>query len=327
MDRRGFLLSSVAGALAASLAASAQQPGRRYKIGYLGGSSSVPMQAGMAAFRQSLHNLGWVEGRNITIEMRWADGKPDRLPTLAAELVALGVDVIVTQGSPATRAAKQVTATVPIVMWNTTDPVGQGFVLSLAKPGGNITGLSDFSGELSSKRLEILKEAVPMAAKVAIVLDPGHPAHAVEWRHTEAAARALGIVVYPVGVRAASEIEGAFAQIPQERIGAAIVFQGFVSSENAARILEIAQRRRLAIMSGMKQYVFHGGLVYFAPDDLAMWQPTAVFVDKILKGAKPANLPVEQPTKLELIINLKAAKALGLTIPPSLLARADQVIE
>jgi putative ABC transport system substrate-binding protein len=327
MDRRRFLLTSLAGVLAARLDAEGQQAGRRYKIGYLGGSSAAPMQAGTAAFRQSLQDLGWAEGRNITFEMRWADGKAARLPTLATELVALGVDVIVTQGSPATRAAKQATTRVPIVMWNTTDPVGQGFVTSLAKPGGNITGLSDFSGELSSKRLEILKEAVPMAAKVAVVLDPGHPAHAVEWRHTEVAARSMGIAVYPVEVRAASEIEGAFAKIPHERIGAAIVFQGFLFSDNAARILEIAQRRHLAIMSGMKGYVANGGLIHFAPDDLAMWQPTAVFVDKILRGAKPADLPVEQPTKVELIINLKTAKALGLTIPPSLLARADQVIE
>jgi len=327
VDRRRFLVTSLAGVLAARLDAEGQPAGRRYKIGYLGGSSAAPMQAGIAALRQRLQDLGWAEGRNITFEIRWADGKADRLPTLAAELVALGVDVIVTQGSPATRAAQQATTRVPIVMWNTTDPVGQGFVTSLARPGGNITGLSDFSGELSSKRLEILKEAVPMAAKVAVVLDPGHPAHAVEWRHTEAAARSMGIVVYPVEVRSASEIDGAFARIPQERIGAAIVFQGFVFSNNAARILEIAQRRRLAIMSGMKGYVANGGLIHFAPDDLAMWQPTAVFVDKILKGARPADLPVEQPTKVELIINLKTAKALGLTIPPSLLARADQVID
>jgi len=174
VERRAFMGVLTSGLLAAPLASEAQQAGRVYKIGYLGGSSAVPMRSGMAALRQYLQELGWVEGRNLAIEMRWADGKADRLPTLAGELVALGVDVIVTQGSPATRAAKQVTTTVPIVMWNTTDPVGQGFVASLAKPGGNITGVADFSGELSSKRLELLREAVHRSAKVA--LDPGHGA-------------------------------------------------------------------------------------------------------------------------------------------------------
>jgi putative tryptophan/tyrosine transport system substrate-binding protein len=285
------------------------------------------MQPSMAAFRQKLRDLGWVEGRNISIEMRWAEGNADRLPTLAAELVALGVDVIVTQGSPATRAAKQVTATVPIVMWNTTDPVGQGFVASLARPGGNITGLSDFSGELSAKRLEILREALPKASKVAIVLDPGHPAHAIEWRHTQAAARTLGMVVYPIEVLAAHDIDAAFGKLRRERVDAAIVFVGFLFSDNIGRILDLAEKYRLPIMSGSRDYVLRGGLIYFAPDGLAMWGPTAIFVDKILRGAKPRDLPVEQPTKIELVINLKTAKTLGLTIPPSLLVRADQVIE
>jgi putative ABC transport system substrate-binding protein len=188
IDRRTFLAGTGAVLLAAPLAAEAQQAGRLYKIGYLGGSSAAPMVSAMAAFRKYLGELGWVEGRNIVIEMRWADGKVDRLPALAGELVALGVDVIVTQGSPATRAAKQVTTAVPIIMWNTTDPVGQGFVASLARPGGNITGSSDFSGELSSKRLELLREAVQRPAKVAVVLDPAHPAHVVEWKQTQAAA-------------------------------------------------------------------------------------------------------------------------------------------
>ena len=326
MERRAFLGAVTGGLLAAPLAAEAQQAGKVYKIGYLGGSSSIPMQPSMAAFRQHLRELGWVEGRNIAIEMRWAEGKADRLPTLAGELVAIGVDVIVTQGSPATRAAKQVTTTVPIVMWNTTDPVGQGFVASLAKPGSNITGLSDFSGELSSKRLELLREAT-RAAKVAVVLDPEHPAHAVEWKHTQAAAQTLGIRVYPLEVRAANDIDAAFGKMLQERLNVAIVFQGFIVSENGGRILELATRHQIAIMSGMKGYVRNGGLIYYAPDDLAMWKPTAVFVDKILRGAKPGDLPVEQPTKLDLVINLKTAKALGLTIPPSVLARADEVIQ
>src|SRR5215475_9620101 len=184
ISRRTFVGALVGGLLAAPLVVDAQQAGKLYKIGYLGGSSAVSVRPGMAALRQYLQELGWVEGRNLAIEIRMADGKGDRLPTLAGELVALGVDVIVTQGSPATRAAKQVTTTVPVVMWNTTDPVGQGFVASLAKPGGNITGVSDFSGELSSKRLELLREAT-RATKVAVVLDPGHQAHAVEWKHTQ----------------------------------------------------------------------------------------------------------------------------------------------
>jgi putative ABC transport system substrate-binding protein len=327
MDRRAFISRITVGLLAGPLAAEAQEPSRVHKVGYLGGSSAVPMQRSMAAFRQQLRDLGWVEGRNIRLEMRWADGNADRLPTLAADLVALGVDVIVTQGSPATRAAKQVTTTIPIVMWNTTDPVGQGFVASLARPGGNITGLSDFSGELSAKRLEILREAVPKASKVAILFDPRHPAHAIEWRHIQAAARTLGILVYQIEVLTAADIDAAFGKLRQERVDAAIVFQGFLFSDNIGRILELAQKHRLPIMSAMEDYVLRGGLIYFAPDGLAMWGPTAVFVDKILRGAKPMDLPVEQPTKLALIINLKTAKALGLTIPPSLLQRADQVIE
>ncbi len=327
VDRRTFLAGTGAMLLAAPLTAEAQQAGRRYKVGYLGGSSAVPMQPAMASFRQYLGELGWVDGRNIAIEMRWAEGKPDRLPALAGELVALGVDVIVTQGSPATRVAKQVTTTVPIIMWNTTDPVGQGFVASLAKPGGNITGSSDFSGELSSKRLELLREAVQRAAKVAVVLDPAHPAHVVEWKHTQAAAQALGMLVYPIEVRTANEIDAGFAKMLQERVNAAIVFQGFIFSDNVEHILQLATRQRIAIMSAMRDYVLKGGLMYFGPDTLAMWRLTAVFVDKILKGAKPADLPVEQPTKVELVINLKTAKALGLTIPHSFLLRADQVIQ
>src|SRR5262250_2183209 len=326
LGRRRFMTALAGGLLAAPLAAEGQQAGRLYKIGYLGGSSAISVRPGMAALRQYLQELGWVDGRNLAIEMRMADGKGDRLPTLASELVALGVDVIVTQGSPATRAAKQVTTTVPIVMWNTTDPVGQGFVASLAKPGSNITGLSDFSGELSSKRLELLREAT-RAAKVAVVLDPEHPAHAVEWKHTQAAAQTLGIRVYPIQVRAANDIDAAFGKMLQEQVKAVIVLQGFNVSDSMGNILELAAQHQITIMSGMKDYVLRGGLIDYTPDYLAMWKPTAVFVDKILRGAKPADLPVEQPTKVELIINLKTAKALDLTIPPSLLARADQVIQ
>src|SRR5262245_19182631 len=240
MKRRAFIASLTGGLLAAPLAAKAQPAGRLYKIGYLGGSSSVPAQPGIAAFRQHLRELGWVEGRNIAIEMRWAEGKADRLPTLATELVALGVDVIVTQGSPATRAAKQITTTVPIVMWNTTDPVGQGFVTSLARPGGNVTGLSDFSGELSSKRLELLREAIPNATKVAFLLEPDLRTCTVEWRNTEAAARRMAMLVYRTEVRGPGQIDGAFAKMAQERINAAIVPEGFIFSDNAARVLELA---------------------------------------------------------------------------------------
>ena len=327
ISRRTFVGALVGGLLAAPLVVEAQQAGKLYKIGYLGGSSAVSVRPGMAALRQYLQELGWVEGRNLAIEIRMADGKGDRLPTLAGELVALGVDVIVTQGSPATRAAKQVTTRVPIVMWNTTDPVGQGFVASLAKPGGNITGVSDFSGELSSKRLKLLREAVHRSAKVGVMLDPEHPAHAVEWKNIQAAAQTMGMRVYPIEIHAASDIDGAFGKMLQERVNAAIVLQGFAISDSMARILELATRHQVAIMSGMKDYVLNGGLIYYAPNDRAMWRSTAVFVDKILRGAKPADLPVEQPTKVELIINLKTAKTLGLTIPPALLARADQVIE
>jgi len=212
-------------------------------------------------------------------------------------------------------------------MVNTTDPVGQGFVESLSRPGNNITGLSDFAGELSGKRLELLKQALPRASRVAILFDPNHPAHVVELEQTQAAALALGIALQPMEVRTAHDYDGVFARMTKERPDALIVLEGFLNADHQSRILEFTAKNRIPVMSGMWTYVETGGLICYAPNVTEMYRRAAVPVDKILKGAKPGDLPVEQPTKVELVINLKTAKALGLTIPPSLLGRADEVIQ
>jgi putative ABC transport system substrate-binding protein len=327
VDRRRFVLASLAGVLAAPLAGEAQQAGKVYRIGYLGGTGSASMARPMASFREGLRMLGWNEGQGVVIEERWADGNADRLPDLAAELVALKADVIVTQGSPATRVVKSATATIPIVMVNTTDPVGQGFVASLGRPGGNITGSADFAGELSAKRLELLKETLPKLSRVAILFDPAHPAHAVEVRTTREAAQALGIRLELVEATASGDFPGAFATILRFQAHALIALEGFANAENRSRIVEFARTNRLPMMSGALGLTLAGGLISYTPDVLDMYRRAASYVDRILRGAKPSDLPVEQPTKLLLVLNLKTAKALGLTIPPSVLTRADQVIE
>ena len=327
MDRRRFLLASLAGAIAVPLGAEAQQARKEYRIGYLGGTGSAAVALPMASFRESLRELGWTEGQGVVIEERWADGQADRLPRLAAELVALKADVIVAQGSPATRAAKSATATIPIVMVNTTDPVGQGFIASLGRPGGNITGSADFAGELSTKRLALLREALPKLARVAILFNPAQPAHAVEVRTTRVAAQALGIELELAEASASGDFRGAFTRILRSQAEALIALQGFPNSQNQPLIVEFARANRLPVMSAVFSLTQAGGLMMYGPDVRDMYRRAASYVDRILRGAKPSDLPVEQPTKLLLVINLRTAKALRLTIPPSLLARADQVIE
>jgi putative ABC transport system substrate-binding protein len=280
-----------------------------------------------AAFRQGLHELGYVEGRNIQIESRWAEGNYDRLPGLAADLVRLKVDVIVTYGTPAAQAAKGATGTIPIVMAAIIDPVASGLVTSLARPGGNITGQSMMSPDLAEKQLQILKELVPKTSRVAVLHNPANPGNAPQVRHAQDAARALGVRLQILGARGPSEIDSAFAAMTAEQAGAVIVLVDAILQSNRARIADLAARHRLPAVYGLHEYAEAGGLLAYGPNRLDMFRRAATYVDRILKGAKPGDLPVEQPSTFTLVINLKTAKALGLTIPPSLLLRADQVIE
>jgi putative ABC transport system substrate-binding protein len=280
-----------------------------------------------AAFREGLRELGYVEGRNIQVESRWAEGNYDRLPGLAADLVRLKVDVIVTYGTPAAQAAKGATGTIPIVMAAIIDPVASGLVTSLARPGGNITGQSMMSPDLAEKQLQILKELVPKTSRVAVLHNPANPGNAPQVRHAQDAARALGVRLQILGARGPSEIDGAFAAMAAEQAGAVIVLVDAILQSNRARIADLAARHRLPAVYGLHEYAEVGGLLAYGPNRLDMFRRAATYVDRILKGAKPGDLPVEQPNTFTLVINLKTAKALGLTIPPSLLLRADQLIE
>jgi len=328
MDRRRFLVTSLAGALAAPLAAGAQQPGKVWQIGVL----SFTRFTGddyqrIEAFRQGLRDLGYVEGRNLVIEYRYSDGKDEVFPALAAELVRSRVSVIATYGTKATRAAQQATSSTPVVMLTVLDPVGAGLVANLSRPGSNITGLSEVSAELSAKRLELLKEAAPSASSIAVLFDPGHPTNALELKNTEIAARRLGLGITAVEVPKSRRFDGTFAAMTRSRANALIVLPGDVVDTHRASILDLALKNRLPTLYGWKFGPEAGALMSYGVDIAENFRRAASYVDKILKGAKPADLPIEQPTKFELVINLKTAKALGLTIPPSLLARADQVIE
>jgi putative ABC transport system substrate-binding protein len=327
--RAALAVALALGLVAAPFAAEAQQAASLPRIGYLSpGSLSSPITSrNLQAFRQGLRELGYVEGRNIAIEFRWAEGKYDRLPGLAAELVRLKVNVIVTPSTPATQAAKQATETIPIVMVGTADPVATGFVASLARPGGNITGLSTMTPELVGKQLEMLKEVVPKVSRVAVLGNPANPLYALQVRHAQDAARALGVRLQPLEARDPSEIDKAFAALTTERADAVIVLPDTVILDHRTRIADHAARRRLPTVSGQSDYAEAGGLLAYGPSLPAGARRAATYVDKILKGAKAADLPVEQPTKFELVINLKTAKALGLTIPQSILVRADEIIQ
>jgi putative tryptophan/tyrosine transport system substrate-binding protein len=329
MDRRRFLLTSLAGALAAPLAATAQPAGKRTpRIGYLDGAALSAASVRIEALRQGLRERGYFEGQNITIEWRSAEGKADRLPGLAAELVRLKVDVIVTGGAGATRPAREATATIPIVMAQDSDPVGSGFVASLARPGGNVTGLSTLHPEISAKRLEILKEMLPRLSRVAFFGTSTWVGNAQGLREAEQAAAALGVKLQYLDVLGPKDFQGAFQGAGREQAEAGLMLVwGPVLSLHRREVAELAARSRLPTMYRDREHVEAGGLMAYGPSIPDSFRRAAVFVDKILKGAKPADLPIEQPTKFEFVINLKTAKGLGLTIPPSLLARADQVIE
>ena len=313
--------------LAPCSSAQAQQPTKVPRIGYLSGGSLSSQLYRHEAFRQGLRELGYVEGKNIVIEWRFAEGKLDRLPALAAELVRLKVDVVITGGEAATRPVKEATATIPIVMTQDDDPVGTGFVTSLARPGGNITGLSTLAPERSTKRLELLKEIVSGLSRVAVFGTSTEPSNARALKEIELAAGALGIKLQYRDVLSLKDVEIAFQAAVKERAGAVLMeVSGPISGPHRKEIAEIAVKSRLPVIYGRREPVEAGGLMSYgvSVDDLD--RRAATYVDKILKGAKPADLPVEQPKKFEFIINLKAAKQIGLTIPPNVLVRADKVI-
>jgi putative ABC transport system substrate-binding protein len=273
-----------------------------------------------------MRELGYVEGRTVVFEARGADGKPERLPGLAAELVRLKVDAIVTAGTAAVQAARQATATIPIVMATGSDPVGLGVVASLARPGGNVTGVTTLNPELSAKRLELARELVPRASRLAILGDAGTAATAIQVRETAAAARTLGVRLHSFTVRDRADLANAFSMIARERPAVLLVIPGALFFGERQYLAELAVKHRLPTVHGAQEYTEAGGLIAYGPDRPELLRRAAVYVDRILRGAKPADLPVEQPTKFELIVNLRTAKALGLTIPPSILSRADEII-
>jgi putative ABC transport system substrate-binding protein len=326
MNRRAFV-TGLGAVLAAPLTAVAQQTGRVYRIGYLGVSSPSLESHLVEAFRRGLRERGYLEGQNIFIEYRWAEGADDPLPLLVRELVALKVDLIVTAGTTAIQAAKQTTTTIPIVMAVTGDALGAGFVSSLARPGGNVSGLSTLMPELEGKRFELLKEVLPRLVRLAVLANPGNPFTAIDWKAVRIAADALRVNVQPVEIRAPGDFEHAFAAIKSAHPDALTLIGDRFLLAYRKRIIDFTLLQHFAAIYPFSEFVAEGGLMSYGPDYAVMFQRAAVYVDRILKGAKPADLPVEQPTKFELIINMKTAKALGLTIPPSLLLRADQVIE
>jgi ABC-type uncharacterized transport system substrate-binding protein len=310
--------------------AAAQPHGKVFRIGYLNpGSPSDPLsQRRLEAFRQGLRDLGYVEGRNIVIESRWAEGQYDRYPALAADLLRSQVDVIVAQSGAATHAAQQATRTIPIVMSLVNDPVGSGLVASLAHPGGNVTGLTIMSPDLVGKQLQLLKEVVPELSRVAVLRHPDNPASTAQSREAEIAARALGARLQILDARGPHEIDSAFAAMTRERAGALLIVPDVVFQTHRRQIAELAANRHLSsIYGGTTGYAEAGGLMDYGPNPLDLKRRAATFVDKLLKGAKPGDLPVEQPTSFHLVVNLRAAKAIGLTIPPSVLQRADQILE
>jgi putative ABC transport system substrate-binding protein len=327
--RRAFIGTVAGGLLAAPLAAEAQQAAKIARIGYLAGSLAGNPHL-PEAFRQGLRDLGYVEGRTVVIEYRDAEGKLERLPALAVELVALKVDVILAGGTPQALAAKQATRTLPIVFAAHADPVGSGLVTSLARPGGNVTGLSLLAPELVGKRLEQLKQAVPGVNRVAVLWEPGAYVELTErdiLKETEVAARALGVRLQFVEARGPADFDRAFSDMTRARAGALTVLPSTMFIIERRRLVDLAAKNRLPAVYTSREYVDAGGLMSYGPNIADLFRRAATYVDKILKGAKPGDLPVEQPTKFELVINLKTAKALGLTIPPSVLSRADEVLQ
>ena len=315
------------GLLTAPLAATAQQAGGTVTIGYLGNASPSLEAALVDAFREGLRQLGYVEGQNLVITYQWAEGQQERFAALAAELVRLQPDVILTAGTPGTLAAKHATQSIPIVTAIAGDPVAAGLVSSLAKPGGNVTGLSTLATELEGKRLELFKQAIPTLSRVAALLNPANPFATLAWKALQPAAEALGVQLQPVEARGPQDLERALATVKEARPDGLIIVPDRFLLTYRASIVHFMAEHRLPGMFPFRQFVEEGGLLAYGPDYTDMYRRAATYVDKILRGAKPADLPMEQPTKFELVINLKTAHALGLTIPPPLLFQADQVIQ
>jgi putative tryptophan/tyrosine transport system substrate-binding protein len=322
-----FLLSLCCMLLAPCPATEAQQPTKIPRIGYLSTVSPAANVMRIEALRQGLRELGYVDGKNIVIEWRYAEGKVDRLPSLAAELVRLKVDVIITAASPPTRAAKELTRTIPIVMAFDDDPVGSGFVASLARPGGNVTGLSSLALEIGGKQLELLKEIIPRLSRVAILGTSTVPHYANLVKEIALVANAVEVKVQEVDVLKVSDIEKAFGAASKADAGAVLVIGSPILNSHRTQVVVLAAKSRVPATYSRPEYVQDGGLLYYGTSFPDLFHRAATYVDKILKGAKPADLPIEQPTKFELIINMKAAKQIGLTIPPNVLARADRVIK
>ena len=325
--RRWFMARLPLAMMAAPLAAEAQQAAKVWRIGFLGNSTAALEANLVAPFRAGLRELGYVEGRNLVIEYRWAEGHYERFPSLIGELLALKMDVIVAAGTPAAQAFKKATTSIPFVMIAVGDPVNTGLVASLARPGGNLTGLVSIAPDLEGKRLELLKEVVPKLSQVAFLVNPANPFHVVSEKQALAAANALHLKVQFVGVRADSEFDQAFDAIVRERAGALVMLADRLFLHHRARIVEFAARHQVPTVYAYRELVEAGGLMSFGPSYEGMHRRAAYFVDRILKGAQPGDLPMEQPTKFELVVNMKAARGLGLTMPPAILLRAEQIIE
>jgi putative tryptophan/tyrosine transport system substrate-binding protein len=325
MNRRDTVLALLA--LSAAPIAAAQQAAKVPRIGFLGNSTAALEANLVGPFHEGLRDLGYVEGRNVLIEYRWAEGKYERFPSLIGELIALKVDVIVTAGIPATLAVKKAATSVPLVMVAVADPVATGIVASLNRPAGNITGLTSMSLDLEGKRLELLREVVPTISHIAVLWNAGNPGQVILVKETRAAAQVLGMKVLSLGVRNKEEIENALAAIVRERPGGLLVLADRLFLHHRARIVDFAAQQRLPGVHSYRELVEAGGLMSFGPSYAGMHRRAAYFVDKILKGANPADLPIERPATFELVINLKAAKALGLTIPQSIILRATELIQ
>ena len=325
MIRREFITILGGAAAAWPLAVRAQQAGKQPTIGFLGAAPSIESQR-IAAFVQRLRELGWIDGRNLAIEYRWAEGRNERYTEIAAELVRLKVDVIVTVATPATLAAKQATTVIPIVFLTASDPVGTGLVASLARPGGNVTGLANQISDTTGKKLEFLREVVPGLRRLAIMANVANPAAVLDMGEAQVTGRALGLEVTTSEIRRAEDISPAFDAL-KGRADALYLCPDPLMNTNRTQINIFAVRARLPTIYGVRDFVQAGGLMSYAPNLPNQFRRAADFVDKILRGAKPGDIPVEQPTKFELVINLTTAKALGLDVPPTLLARADEVIE
>jgi putative ABC transport system substrate-binding protein len=313
--------------LAAPPAAEAQAPGKVPRVGYVFARVSSADQRLWDAARQGLRELGYVEGQNIALEVRWAEGRTERLPDLVAELVRFKVDILVVATTPGALAAKKATRTIPVVFVGVGEAVEGGLVASLARPGGNLTGLTVLNPEISGKRLELLKESLPSISRVAVLTNPGNPIHTIFWRETRTAAQTLGLQLQPIKVRAPEDFDEALRAATSGRADALLAFDDPLTVGYRARLVALAAKYRLPTMYGLREFPDAGGLLSYGPNFPDQYRRTAIYVDRILKGARPADLAIEQPTKFELVINRKTAKTLGVTIPPSLLLRADEVIE